>query len=235
MVRNCLGFLKKRKRREKMNLKKEWLIFLFLMVAVCLTTVATTVESFAFGRPKANFVHFPWLGAGVHPFKLLAVSTSKGRITSRVWSATDGATGSGIFFFHTFGKGYHEVTLTVTGPGGSDSFTDSFLVGDVWSHFDESATSELPPGCRGPYHDNREYLEGDAPLGVFFFDETLFAKGVDSRSCSYEWDFGDDTGSTGRGPVLEHTYERPGEYHPTLVVTCPGGTSTVWGKSIVAE
>ena len=102
--------------------------------------------------------------------------------------------------------GTYTVSLTVTGPGGSDSETKTgyIVVGQLPPIADFSGTP----------------LSGIAPLSVSFSDLSNTGGPV----TSWSWDFGDSTSSTAQNP--SHTYTNPGSYQVSLTATGPGGSDT---------
>jgi hypothetical protein len=61
--------------------------------------------------------------------------------------------------------------------------------------------------------------EGPAALTVNFDGSASTA--VNGTIVNWSWDFGDDT--TGSGAIVSHTYNTPGEYYATLIVTDSNG------------
>jgi len=57
------------------------------------------------------------------------------------------------------------------------------------------------------------------------FDASQSVSPVGSIS-SYAWNFGDGTTVTTASPVIQHTYQKAGQFHVTLTVTNTAGTST---------
>ena len=79
------------------------------------------------GGPVANFTATPT--SGTAPLNVSFTDSSTGSITSRSWSFGDGGTSTATNPSHTYAAGTYTVTLTVNGPGGSDSETKtSFIV-----------------------------------------------------------------------------------------------------------
>ena len=61
--------------------------------------------------------------------------------------------------------------------------------------------------------------EGPAALTVNFDGSASTA--VNGTIVDWSWDFGDDT--TGSGAIVSHTYNTPGEYYASLIVTDSNG------------
>jgi len=153
--------------------------------------------------PVADLVAAPT--SGVAPLTVQFADLSTGVVDTRLWSFGDGTSSSDEDPAHVYGAvGTYTVSLTVTGPGGSDVETRTALV------------TVLPPppvaefSC-GP-------VTGFLPLPVAFTDRSLGAT-------SWSWSFGDGTGASVRYPIK--TYSKPGSYLVTLTVTGPGGTSSI--------
>ena len=122
-----------------------------------------------------------------------------GTIQSFEWAFSDGDEAGGPTPQKDFAAtGTYDVTLTVHDDGGLSGST-TLQVSVV--------KPNVPPTAA--FTTTCEYLDCD-------FDAT---DSVDSDGTvdGYEWDFGD--GQTGTGATPEHTYESPGEYETTLVVT----------------
>ena len=77
--------------------------------------------------PVASFTRIP-SGGGFAPLTVNFTDTSTGTITSRSWTFGDGGTSTEQNPTHTYDAGAFMITLTVTGPGGSDSFSQPILV-----------------------------------------------------------------------------------------------------------
>ena len=137
--------------------------------------------------PVADFTAHPT--SGCYPFKVFFTDLSAGNITSRYWDFGDGFTSTAQNPTHVFrGAGIYTVSLTVTGPTGSDTETkQSYItVRDVpISDFTATPTS------------------GEAPLTVSFTDYSTDADEV-------VWRFGDGDSSTVLNPT--HTYSAVGIY-----------------------
>jgi PKD repeat protein len=131
--------------------------------------------------------------------------SSTGVITSFAWIFGDGDMSSLQNPSHTYSAaGSYTVSLTVTGPGGSNTstLTDYIVVQELPPLTDFSGTP----------------LSGVAPLTVNFTDLTT---GV---ATGYAWTFGDSGTSSLQNP--SHTYSAAGMYTVALTSTGPGGPDT---------
>lgn len=75
--------------------------------------------------------------------------TSSGEITSRLWSFGDGATSTLANPAHTYAQGTYTVSLTVTGPGGSDTETRANLIAVGAPQGNELVLANPVPGTAG--------------------------------------------------------------------------------------
>ncbi|MHC4779496.1 MAG: PKD domain-containing protein, partial [Planctomycetota bacterium] len=105
--------------------------------------------------------------------------------------------------------GTYTVSLTVTGPGGSDTVTKTDIV------VVESGSPPPPPPPTGSIQAlfSGSPLTGSAPLQVAFTDLSTCTGAIGS----WAWDFGDGNSSSQQDPV--HTYTSAGTYTASLVVT----------------
>ena len=94
------------------------------------------------------------------------------------------------------------MTLTVTGPGGSDTATKTINVS--WPAPTASFSAAVDTGNVLRWNFN--------------------AGGSSGQITSYAWNFGDS--STGTGQTASHTYSGGGSYTVRLTVTGPGGSDT---------
>ncbi len=144
---------------------------------------------------------------GDAPLKVSFSDYSQGTITGWNWSFGDGSGSTEQYPVHTYRvNGTYNVTLTVHGPQGSDTFTypECITVGPV------------PPLARiGADPQRADY----APLTVTFTDTSL------GDITSWLWNFGDGSTSTEQNPV--HIYQKQGNYSVRLAVAGPAGTSTM--------
>jgi PKD repeat protein len=161
--------------------------------------------SVAVARPVAAFAASPTTGTA--PLTVHFEDRSTGQATAWGWDFGDGNTGSGQNPAHTYGApGNYNVTLTITGPGGSDSKTIDELV-SVTAVSEEPVAAFAASPTRGP-----------VPLSVQFTDQST------GQVTQWRWDFGDGHTSITRNP--QHTYEVMGSFTVSLTATGPGGSAT---------
>ena len=168
------------------------------LAAVLLLTVIVPALT---AQPVASFSHTP--AAGVAPLPARFLDHSTGNITTWAWTFGDGATSAlqnPLHIYTTVGR--YSVSLTVSGPGGSNTLTLPSAI----------AVSDPPPVAAF----TASTTNGVLPLPVTFTD--LLAGGpVFNRL----WTFGDGATSSLLNPT--HTYTVAGTYDVTLTVTGPGG------------
>ena len=152
--------------------------------------------------PVAGFSGDPT--SGDYPLDVDFTDESTGSITDWSWDFGDGGSSTQQNPDHTYyDAGTYTVTLTVTGPGGSDTETKVDYI---------TVNTPAPPACEF----SGDPTSGDNPLDVDFTDESTGT--IDTWS----WDFGDGGSSTQQNP--SHTYYDAGTYTVTLTVTGPGGS-----------
>jgi predicted outer membrane repeat protein len=158
--------------------------------------------------PVADFSASPT--AGNVPLTVQFADESTGDITSWSWNFGEGASpatantqGPHSVTYNT--EGLKTVSLTVTGPGGTDTKTE---VGYI---------NVLPPAPVADFSGSPRSAV-DPPLTVQFTDEST------GTITSREWDFDNDgtTDSTEQNP--SYTYTNTGRYTVKLTVTGPGGS-----------
>ena len=135
-------------------------------------------------------------------------SASIGGITSWTWDFGDGTTSNERNPSHTYQEtGSYTVSLTVTGPGGTDVETKK----DYIRLTEPSA----------PVADfTAKPRSGNGPLVVQFTDAST------GHISSRLWDFGDGTASTEQNPIHTYTFKDTGDFTVSLTVTGLGGTDT---------
>ena len=156
--------------------------------------------------PVADFVGGP--PSGDVPLTVQFMDLSTGDITT--WSWDFGDTGSSMQRdpSHEYqSAGSYTVSLTVTGPGGSDTETKLDYI---------TVTAPTPVAPTPAFVGNP--TSGDAPLIVQFIDQST------GDITSWSWDFGDLETSAKQNP--SHTYQDAGIYTVSLTATGPGGSNT---------
>ena len=154
--------------------------------------------------PVANFSATPT--SGTAPLNVSFTDTSTGSINSRTWNFGDGGTSTATNPSHSYAAGTYTVSLTVNGPGGSDTETKtSFIV-------------VSPPSGAPVANFTATPTSGMAPLNVAFTDASTGT--ITSRT----WNFGDGGTSTAVSP--SHLFSAAGSYSVTLTVNGPGGNDS---------
>ncbi|MAB78558.1 MAG: cell surface protein, partial [Planctomycetes bacterium] len=152
--------------------------------------------------PVAEFSGTPT--SGLAPLSAAFTDLSIGAVTSWTWTFGDAGTSSAQNPIHTYAAaGTYTVSLTATGPGGTDSITKVdyiTVIAATVADFSASPTS------------------GTGPLTVTFTDATT------PSATAWSWNFGDTNTSTLQNPT--NTYATPGTYTVTLVANGPGGSDT---------
>ena len=149
--------------------------------------------------------------AGQPPLTVVFTDTSTGSITTRLWDF--GITGTAQHPTHTYAfTGTFSVSLTVSGPGGSDTEVKT----------DHVRVSDKPIIANFTVHP----ASGPAPLAVQFTDASA------GDITAWQWDFGDGStllttgGLTSTQPSPTHTYAATGAYTVSLTVSGSGITDT---------
>jgi len=152
--------------------------------------------------PNAAFAGSPT--SGCSPLTVSFADQSTGEITSWSWTFGDGGSSTVQGPSHTYNAaGTYEVSLTVTGPGGSDSETKTSYI--------TVSTSPVADFSGTP-------TSGNAPLTVSFTDMSSGAP------TSWSWNFGDGGSSTAQNP--SHQYSATGTYTVSLTATNTCGSTT---------
>jgi len=152
--------------------------------------------------PLASFSASPT--AGDAPLSVAFADASAGTITDRAWDFGDGSTSTLADPTHVYEQpGTYAVTLTVSGPGGSDTLAlpDAVEVG-------------VPPPPVAAFAATPR--SGVAPLAVDF------AWTGSGTATGWAWDFGD--GATSSEAAPRHVYVAAGTYRVALAVSGPAGS-----------
>ncbi|MCP4574537.1 MAG: PKD domain-containing protein, partial [bacterium] len=148
--------------------------------------------------PEASFEADPLTGAP--PLEVAFTDRSAGEITEWKWDFGDGGESADQNPTHTYVEaGTYTAGLTVTGPGGEDSFSMEIEVIHPAPAVDFTAAP----------------TSGPSPLSVTFAGE------IEGEVDSLVWDFGDGSGSTDENPT--HLYEDFGKFTVKLTAIGPGG------------
>ena len=161
--------------------------------------------------PVAAFTGSPLNGGD--PLTVHFVDQSAGNITVRKWNFGDGSTSSQQNPTHTFqNPGLYNVSLTVSGPGGSDTLTKT-------DYITVTKSVKKPVARFDP-----NLVIKKSPAKVQFTDRSL------NNPTTYLWDFDDGTQSSLPNP--EHTFTRPGFYSVRLTVSNSAGHDSARGLVI---
>jgi PKD repeat protein len=153
--------------------------------------------------PVANFSGSPT--SGIVPLTVNFTDLSTGSITSWNWTFGDGGTSTAQNPSHQYtSTGTFTVSLTVTGPGGSDGETKNNYI-------------TVNPCVAPTANFVGSPTSGYTPLTVNFTDQSS------GSPTSWSWNFGDGGTSTSQNP--SHVYTSAGNYTVTLTVTNPCGSN----------
>ncbi|UCG57711.1 MAG: S8 family serine peptidase [Phycisphaerales bacterium] len=159
------------------------------------------------------------------PLGVQFIDQSTGDITSWLWDFGDGETSTLQNPIHAYGDArLYTVSLTVTGPAGSDTETKENFI-------NTTIPSSITCDFAG------QPTSGDAPLLVQFTDKStalayrtfrgnggvvigVIEADISEHVAVWSWNFGDGGTSQLRNP--SHTYAQPGEYMVRLTLTGPG-------------
>jgi PKD repeat protein len=155
--------------------------------------------------PVADFTAIPT--SGLYPMTVHFTDASAGNVTTYDWNFGDGSHSALQSPAHTYTyPGTFTVSLTVTGPGGSNTKTMTGLintnVATPTADFSASPTSGL------------------GPLHVSFTDQST----GNLTGITYAWTFGDGATATTQNP--DHIYTTNGQYTVTLAIHTANGDNT---------
>ena len=162
---------------------------------------------YIFTPPQAGFELAEDSIAVMHQVELSDRST--GDYAERLWEWGDGTTSGDSIAQHTFeNPGEYPVKLTVSGPAGVSTFTNTLWV-------------FAPPQANFSF--------GSGPLVA---GETVsFVEASTGEIAAREWDLGDGTLTS--GTQVSHVYPTPGRYRIRLTVRGPGGETSMLDSLVV--
>jgi PKD repeat protein len=151
--------------------------------------------------------------SGNAPLTVNFTDQSTGLISNWSWDFGDTQASTEQNPTHVYATaGSYTVTLTVTGPGGSDGEVKT----DYIAVFDNTPVADF----------TSDVTTGESPLTVAFADLSMGS--IDT----WLWDFGDTQTSAEQNPV--HVYSPPGIYDVSLDVTGPGGNDAETKPAYIA-
>lgn len=163
--------------------------------------------------PIANFR--PSATTGYPPLIINFTDESTGDISSWTWNFGDDQTSFEQNPTHEYlTSGTYTVSLTVSGPGGTDMKTslDLIIVTNLPINTPIAAFSSTP-------------ISGPSPSTINFTDEST------GLITSWTWDFGDGQTSSEQNPT--HDYLTSGTYTVTLTISGPGGTDVKTSEDFI--
>jgi PKD repeat protein len=196
MLSQALAFL-----RTAAAARSHWSALALLLAGCSSSSDTSSTGSGGTDAPTADFSADRTSGPA--PLAVSFSDRSTGTVTSWLWDFGDGSGSSQQAPEHTYAdEGEYTVSLTVSGPYGSDGETKAgyVRVGGLSADFTADQTS------------------GPAPLAVAFQDLSQ------GEITSWSWSFGDGGSSTVAAPV--HTYQAAGVYDVGLTVRGPDGEAT---------
>lgn len=208
-------------RKIKVTIAMPLSIVLFLVLALAVpalggntVTVSGVIEGTS--GPHTDFTASPLNGKP--PLLVKFSDKSTGTITSWAWDfqndgTIDRRTKNPYYVYPRAGT--YTVSLTVSGPDGSDSEVKTGYI----------TVGTIPPDGKPVASFTQDTFMGKSPLTVSFTDRSL------NNPTEYEWKFGDGTTSTEKNPV--HTYSRGGFYSVLLKVSNAYGRDTARSMVIV--
>ncbi len=168
--------------------------------------------------PTASFVFSPSLpsvGSTV-TFDGSSSTSSTSAIAGYLWNFGDGVTATGVVATHAFqSSGDYTVTLTVTDIQGLSASTTKTV----------TVATSAPPSAAFDFSPTQPQISQD-----IFFNASKSTAAAGRQIVSYDWDFG--TGRTGTGLTISKSYDTPGAYTVTLVVTDDIGNKGATSKTV---
>ena len=171
-------------------------------------------ETVGVSAPAASFTGSPTNGTA--PLAMMFTDGSTGSITNRYWTFGDGGTinTTSTSVGHTYNAGTYTVSLTVSGTGGTNTFTRSNYI---------VATNIAPPVAGF----TATPTSGVEPLMVTFTDTSS------GPITNLFWNLGDNTTTnTVGGAIFAHAYVA-GIYTVTLTASNSDGTSVLVSNNLI--
>jgi gliding motility-associated-like protein len=153
-------------------------------------------------NPIASFTHSSSINNCL--FGVQFNNTTSGSSSTTQWLFGDDQSGNGNIVYHTYAIGVYDVTLIVTNQHGC---VDTTIVEDILNYGNQIGpfSQELEETNCAPF---------DVVLSAFNPSDTYF---------DYFWDFNDGLGDPSGSTVTAHTYQEPGTYCPSVIMTDPNG------------
>ena len=187
------------------NMHYRWMVKSWGFITRVEDRVSTSTYSFTtMENVYSDFAASP--NSGPAPLTVQFTDQSSGNVTGWWWDFGDGNNSMDQNPSHTYeNPGTYTVSLTVTGPDGSNTKTKGDYI-TVSSSSSVTADFSAAP------------TSGPAPQTVQFTDQSSGT--ITGRT----WDFGDGSTSTAANPL--HTYAYDGIYSVSLTVLGSGGSNT---------
>lgn len=177
---------------------------------VCLTATNILGCSSSFCHPVPVVVESPDALMNIHPevnnclYSVSFENLTQGPISATWWDFGDNQTGNETSVAHTYPIGVFDATMITTASNGC---TDTLIAPDILN-FSESV---------GPF---RQFLDS---VQCTPFQVSFEAFNINDASFGYFWDFNDGEGDPFGGTVTQHTYNTPGTYCPSIIMTDANG------------
>lgn len=184
-----------------------------------LNGILTSLEN-KYLAPRPMFAAYPRVGAS--PLTVRFQNFSEGHIIRTLWNFGDGSTSIERNPTHTFvGEGFYTVQLNVITSLGAQgiSIKDNYIEVSNEATIDFFYVQQTSDGP--PYSISSAITNSADPATFLFVDQT------DGDISQRIWVFGDGEQITANDPdihTVEHQYQSPGVYTPSLLVFLPNGT-----------